>query len=119
MTTNHHPNSPPRHIFVPPGQIFEDNPEENRFMKKLKSGPMLPIATAGFLGIAGYRVYKARERGGMKLSFFLIHTRLAAQGFAVAALGSIVLWSLGKRFYNWTTGKSQLQLEDNNDSNSH
>lgn len=106
-----------------PNQLFEE--DENRFLKKLKSGPMLPLglfhsfiiinlnglmiffsqtATLGFFGIAGYRVYKARQRGGMKLSFFLIHTRLAAQGFAVAALGSMVLWSLGKRLYNNITG---------------
>ncbi|KAH9419193.1 HIG1 domain member 1A, mitochondrial [Dermatophagoides pteronyssinus] len=117
METNHHQNSPPQHIFVQPGQIFEDTPDENRFMKKVKSGPMLPLATAGFLGIAGYRIYKARERGGMKLSFFLIHTRLAAQGFAVAALGSIVLWSLGKRFYNWSTGQPQLITDNDSSSN--
>ncbi len=58
-------------------------------------------ATLGFLGIGGYRVYKATgNRGGQKLSFFLIHTRLAAQGFAVAVLGSLVLYSLGERAYN-------------------
>ncbi|KAH7640441.1 hig1 domain family member 1c-like protein [Dermatophagoides farinae] len=112
MESNHHQNPQSQQLFVAPGQIFEDTQDENRFMKKIKSGPMLPLATAGFLGIAGYRIYKARERGGMKLSFFLIHTRLAAQGFAVAALGSIVLWSLGKRFYNWSTGKPQ-PLPDN------
>lgn len=62
------------------------------------------VATAGFLGIAAYRIYKARERGGMRLSHFLIHTRLAAQGFAVAVLGSLVLYSLGERVYKNVTG---------------
>ena len=57
------------------------------------------IATVGFTGIAGYRIFQARNRGGTKLSFFLIHTRLAAQGFAVAALGSVVLYSLFNRLY--------------------
>lgn len=62
---------------------------------------VLLTATLGFLGIGGYRVYKATgNRGGQKLSFFLIHTRLAAQGFAVAVLGSLVLYSLGERAYN-------------------
>lgn len=58
------------------------------------------LATAGFLGIAAYRIYQARSRGGQKMSFFLIHTRLAAQGFGVAVLGSMVLYSLGQRAYN-------------------
>ena len=49
METNHHQNSPPQHIFVQPGQIFEDTPDENRFMKKVKSGPMLPLGMFLFL----------------------------------------------------------------------
>lgn len=41
------------------------------------------------------------------MSLFLIHTRLAAQGFGVAALGSLVLYSLGERFY-----KAYIKKED-------
>ena len=57
-------------------------------------------ATAAFLGIGGYRVYQAKSRGGQKLSFYLIHTRLAAQGLACACLGTWVLWSLGERAWD-------------------
>ena len=64
-----------------------------------------PTATLGFLGIGAYRIYRAKNRGGQKLSFFLIHTRLAAQGFAVAVLGSLVLYSLGERAYNSVMNK--------------
>ncbi|KAF7493603.1 HIG1 domain family member 1A [Sarcoptes scabiei] len=77
-----------------------ESDEENRVWKKIKQSPVLPLATIGFLGIAGYRIYKFRERGSMPLSFFLIHTRLAAQGFGVAVLGSLVLYQLGERVYN-------------------
>ena len=84
--------------------------EESKIWKKIKETPVLPVATLGCLGIVGYRLNKARARGGMKLSFFLIHTRLAAQGFAVAILGSMVLYSLGERFYNsFTNTKKEEQ----------
>lgn len=76
--------------------------------------PFSPIlATAGFLGIAGYRIYQARSRGGQKMSFFLIHTRLAAQGFGVAVLGSMVLYSLGQRAYN-SINNSIMDKSDGN-----
>ncbi|KAI2799292.1 HIG1 domain member 1A, mitochondrial [Blomia tropicalis] len=89
------PPQPSQAFFVPSTNNLSYGDDENRILKKIKESP----TTLGFLGVGGYRIYKARSRGGLKLSLFLIHTRLAAQGLAVGVLGSLVLYSLGERFY--------------------
>ncbi|KAH9395760.1 HIG1 domain member 1A, mitochondrial [Tyrophagus putrescentiae] len=73
---------------------------ENRFLRKIKESPFLPPLWAFWASADIASTRPPAIRGGQKLSFFLIHTRLAAQGFAVAVLGSLVLYSLGERAYN-------------------
>lgn len=41
---------------------------------------------AGFFAIVGYRLFKLKSRGEMKMSVHLIHMRVAAQGFVVGAM---------------------------------
>jgi hypothetical protein len=41
---------------------------------------------AGFFSIVGYRLYKLKSRGDMKMSVHLIHMRVMAQGFVVGAM---------------------------------
>ncbi|CAB1326422.1 unnamed protein product [Coregonus sp. 'balchen'] len=41
---------------------------------------------AGFFSIVGYRLYKLKSRGDMKMSVHLIHMRVMAQGFVLQQL---------------------------------
>lgn len=120
MMTNAKPTD---FLNVTADNIYDE--DENKFLKKIKQSPVLPLgefhhvvqfitifnhflsitATVGFLGIGAYRVYNFKSRGTLPMSLFLIHTRLAAQGFGVAVLGSIVIYQLGNRVYNSITGR--------------
>jgi len=52
----------------------------------VKQNPFVPVGIAGGLFALVYAAIKIRSRGNTKLSVYLIHTRVAAQGAVVGAL---------------------------------
>ncbi|XP_071217625.1 HIG1 domain family member 1A, mitochondrial isoform X1 [Salvelinus alpinus] len=72
--------------------------EESKFMRKVKENPFVPIGMAGFFSIVGYRLYKLKSRGDMKMSVHLIHMRVMAQGFVVGAMTIGVIYSMYKDY---------------------
>ncbi|NXG40932.1 HIG1A protein, partial [Psilopogon haemacephalus] len=60
--------------------------QTSKLLRKFKETPFVPIGMAGFTLVVGYGLYRLKHRGQMKMSLHLIHTRVAAQGFAVGAL---------------------------------
>jgi len=78
-------------------------PEEQKglfkFVRKAKDNPMVPIGIAGGLSALFYSAYKFKNRDPTtKLSVYLIHTRMAAQGAVVSALMLGVLYSMYKEY---------------------
>ncbi|XP_020655859.1 HIG1 domain family member 1A, mitochondrial isoform X2 [Pogona vitticeps] len=71
----------------------------SKFIKKSKESPFVPIGIAGFLAVAAYGIYKARQRGDTKLSVHLIHTRVAAQGFVVGAMTCGVAYAMLREYW--------------------
>ncbi|XP_052612136.1 HIG1 domain family member 1B isoform X1 [Peromyscus californicus insignis] len=69
--------------WVPPEG--EDNLSE-KFLRKTRESPLVPIGLGGCLVVAAYRIYRLKARGSTKLSIHLIHTRVAAQACAVGAI---------------------------------
>ncbi|XP_062937285.1 HIG1 domain family member 1B [Cynocephalus volans] len=63
----------------------EDSVSE-RFLRKTRESPLVPIGLGGCLVVAAYRIYRLKARGSTKMSIHLIHTRLAAQTCAVGAI---------------------------------
>jgi len=60
---------------------------------------MVPIGIAGGLSALFYSAYKFKNRDPTtKLSVYLIHTRMAAQGAVVSALTLGVLYSMYKEY---------------------
>ena len=56
-----------------------------------------PAGLVGLVGIVGYNLYNLRRRPkGMKMSVYLIHMRVAAQGFVVTCLTA----GVGYQMYN-------------------
>jgi len=64
---------------------YDDN-EGSKFLAKAKQNPFVPAGILGGLGALIYSAIKFRNRGDQKVSVYLIHTRVAAQGAVVAAL---------------------------------
>uniref|UniRef100_A0A4W5QG13 HIG1 domain-containing protein n=1 Tax=Hucho hucho TaxID=62062 RepID=A0A4W5QG13_9TELE len=62
--------------------------KESKCMRKAKEILLLQlvIRMAGFFTIVGYRLFKLKSRGGMKMSVYLIHMGVMAQGFVVGAM---------------------------------
>lgn len=44
------------------------------------------LGLAGCAAIVAYQLYKMKSRGNTKMSVYLIHTRVAAQGFVVGSM---------------------------------
>jgi len=59
---------------------------EGKLMSKVKQNPFVPVGIAGGLFALIYAAIKIKNRGNTKLSVYLIHTRVAAQGAVVGAL---------------------------------
>ncbi|NXH93960.1 HIG1A protein, partial [Pachycephala philippinensis] len=76
----------------------EDTSQTSKLIKKFKETPFVPIGMGGFAAVVGYGLYKLKHRGSMKMSLHLIHTRVAAQGFAVGALTCGVLYSMFREY---------------------
>ncbi|XP_053739567.1 HIG1 domain family member 1A, mitochondrial [Synchiropus splendidus] len=66
----------------------------SKLLRKAKENPFVPAGLAGFCAIAGYRLWKLKDRGNTKMSIHLIHTRVAAQGFVVGSIIVGVLYSM-------------------------
>uniref|UniRef100_A0A8C9PYY8 HIG1 hypoxia inducible domain family member 1B n=1 Tax=Spermophilus dauricus TaxID=99837 RepID=A0A8C9PYY8_SPEDA len=69
--------------WVPPEG--EDSVSE-KFLRKTRDSPLVPIGLGGCLLVAAYRIYRLKARGSTKMSIHLIHTRVAAEGCAVGAV---------------------------------
>ncbi|XP_039702694.1 HIG1 domain family member 1B [Pteropus medius] len=69
--------------WVPPKG--EDSVSE-KFLRKTRESPLVPIGLGGCLAVAAYRIYRLKSRGSTKMSIHLIHTRVAAQACAVGAI---------------------------------
>ncbi|KAJ8012224.1 hypothetical protein DPEC_G00066470 [Dallia pectoralis] len=66
----------------------------SKFIRKAKENPFVPIGMAGFFSIVGYRLFRLKSRGDMKMSVHLIHMRVMAQGFVVGAITIGVIYSM-------------------------
>jgi len=63
-----------------------DEDKESKFLRKSKENPFIPAGIGGALFALAYAAYSFKNRGNQKVSVFLIHTRVAAQGAVVGAL---------------------------------
>lgn len=63
-----------------------DEGRGSKFIRKARETPFAPIGMAGLAAIVAYGLYKLKNRGDTKMSLHLIHMRVAAQGFVVAAM---------------------------------
>ncbi|XP_004684136.1 PREDICTED: HIG1 domain family member 1B [Condylura cristata] len=63
-----------------------EDPVSEKFLRKTRESPLVPIGIGGCLLVAAYRIYRLKARGSTKLSIHLIHTRVAAQACAVGAI---------------------------------
>ncbi|XP_075702237.1 HIG1 domain family member 1B [Rhinoderma darwinii] len=57
----------------------------SKLQRKMKQSPLVPVGLAGFAVIVIYGLYKLKQRGNVKMSVHLIHTRVAAQACVVGA----------------------------------
>ncbi|XP_023499330.2 thiol S-methyltransferase TMT1A isoform X2 [Equus caballus] len=83
----------------------EDKGQLSRLIRKSRDSPFVPIGIAGFMTVVSYGLYKLKYRRDQKMSIYLIHMRVAAQGFVVGAVTLGVLYSMYKdyirpRFFN-------------------
>ncbi|XP_015995260.1 HIG1 domain family member 1B [Rousettus aegyptiacus] len=70
--------------WVPPKG--EEDSVSEKFLRKTRESPLVPIGLGGCLVVAAYRIYRLKSRGSTKMSIHLIHTRVAAQACAVGAI---------------------------------
>jgi len=75
-----------------------DEEHESKLMAKVKQNPFVPVGIAGALFALGYAAIKIRSRGNTKLSVYLIHTRVAAQGAVVGALTAGCLYQIFQEY---------------------
>nr|XP_056720686.1 HIG1 domain family member 1B [Euleptes europaea] len=57
-----------------------------KLLQKARKSPLVPVGLVGFVVVATYGLYRMKERGSMKMSVHLIHTRVAAQACVVGAI---------------------------------
>lgn len=76
-----------------------DEGQGSKFIRKAKEAPFVPIGMAGFGAIVAYGLYKLKNRGDTKMSVHLIHMRVAAQGFVVAAMTIGMGYSMYQEFW--------------------
>jgi len=67
-------------------QSAYDEDKDSKFLSKAKQNPFVPAGILGAVGALIYSAFKFRNRGDQKMSVYLIHTRMAAQGAVVTAL---------------------------------
>ncbi|KAG7159478.1 HIG1 domain family member 1A-like [Homarus americanus] len=64
-----------------------------RLTRKARDAPFMIVGLAGLAGLVGYGIYGFRNRQ-LKTSLYLIHLRVAAQGFVVVCLTAGVGYNL-------------------------
>ena len=76
---------------------FEKEKFRTKFLRKSKENPIFPGALSVGTGILFYMLWGLTHRKpGEKLSVYLIHTRLAAQGAIVGILGAAMSYQIYK-----------------------
>jgi len=81
------------------GIIREEREEEMKLLQKAKENPFVPLGIALGLGALGYSIYNFKK-SKVKLSLYLIHTRVAAQGAVVGALTIGALYKMISDYRN-------------------
>ncbi|VVC36842.1 Hypoxia induced protein, domain [Cinara cedri] len=71
----------------------EDSSITSRLTKQSKQFPLYPIGILGFGLVAGYGLYRFKNRKGAT-SLYLIQLRLAAQATTVGIIGIGVLYNI-------------------------
>jgi len=95
---------------IPQGQNRLDFPSsydeerQSKFLKKSKENPFIPAGIGGALFALAYSAFKFKTRGDQKLSVYLIHTRVAAQGAIVGALTVGCIYQIFQEFV-WNKDK--------------
>jgi len=75
-----------------------DEERQSKFLKKSKENPFIPAGIGGAFFALMYAAYKFKNRGDQKVSVFLIHTRVAAQGAVVGALTVGCIYQIFQEF---------------------
>ncbi|XP_066484893.1 HIG1 domain family member 1B [Tiliqua scincoides] len=80
----------------------------SKFLQKARKSPLVPVGMVGFVVVAAYGLYRLKERGSMKMSVHLIHTRVAAQACVVGAVTLGAIYSMYKdHFLKESSNKTQ------------
>jgi len=94
-----------------PRMRLEEDPNEGmlaRLKAKVKKDPAVVLGMTGWTGIVGYALYNVRNRK-TPLGLYLIHTRVAAQVFAMGSMVSVVCYKI---FQHSTKTSHQKELSD-------
>ncbi|XP_054851030.1 HIG1 domain family member 1B [Eublepharis macularius] len=70
-----------------------------KLLQKARKSPLMPVGMVGFVVVAAYGLYRMKERGSMKMSVHLIHTRVAAQACVVGAVTLGAVYSMYKEHF--------------------
>ncbi|XP_063819631.1 HIG1 domain family member 1B [Pseudophryne corroboree] len=70
----------------------------SKLQRKMKQSPLFPVGLAGFAAIAVYGLYRLKQRGNVKMSIHLIHTRIAAQACVVGATALGTIYTMYKDY---------------------
>jgi len=71
---------------------------QSKLLQKAKQNPFIPAGIAGGLFALAYAAIGFKNRGNQKVSVYLIHTRVAAQGAVVGALTVGCLYQIFEEF---------------------
>lgn len=89
-----------------------DETHGDRLARKARDAPFMIVGLAGLVGLVGYGIYGFKNRQ-LKTSVYLIHMRVAAQGFVVTCLTAGVCWNMYANHYiPW---KHPERVEDKKD----
>ncbi|EFX72575.1 hypothetical protein DAPPUDRAFT_231437 [Daphnia pulex] len=78
---------------LPHVDLSEESQSE-RFARKAKEAPYVPIGMAGCIGAVLYGAYQFRNKGEMSTSVYLMKFRVVAQSMVVVTLGLGVGYSM-------------------------
>ncbi|XP_040291282.1 HIG1 domain family member 1B [Bufo bufo] len=69
-----------------------------KLQRKMKQSPLVPVGLLGFAVIVVYGLYRLKQRGNVKMSVHLIHTRVAAQACVVGATALGTTYAMYKEY---------------------